>query len=99
MRSLHWQESSDGQGGWLVSGCDEGTVGVSWAGNRACEFAGREDNVACAEGACYYKSHFILKEHVGEVSDALLLRANSCCIGLLNLKSLDDVGAWLVPSP
>lgn len=52
-----------------MSGCDGGTVGVSWAGNRACEFAGGEDNVACTEGACFYKSHFILKGHVGEVKD------------------------------
>ena len=78
MRSLHWQESSDGQGGWLVSGCDGGTVGVSWASNRACEFAGHggEDNVACTEGACFYKSHFILKGHVGEVKDVLFC----CCM-------------------
>lgn len=75
VRSLHWQESSDGQGGWLASGCDGGTVGVSWVGNRTSEVAASdpEDSVACTEEACFYKSHFILKGHVGEVRNALAL--------------------------
>lgn len=69
VRSLHWQESSDGQGGWLASGCDRGTVGVSWVCNRTSEMAASDpkDNVACTEEACFYKSHFILKGHIGEV--------------------------------
>lgn len=31
---IDWQESSDGDGGWLVTGCNNGTVGVSWIDNK-----------------------------------------------------------------
>ena len=27
---IDWQESSNEDGGWLVTGCNNGTVGVSW---------------------------------------------------------------------
>ena len=30
MLCIDWQESSNGEGGWLVTGCNNGTVGVSW---------------------------------------------------------------------
>lgn len=31
---IDWQDSSDGEGGWLVTGCNNGTVGVSWIANK-----------------------------------------------------------------
>ena len=31
---IDWQESSNGEGGWLVTGCNNGTVGVSWVDNK-----------------------------------------------------------------
>ena len=31
---IDWQESSNGEGGWLVTGCNNGTVGVSWVYNK-----------------------------------------------------------------
>lgn len=72
----------------MASGCDGGTVGVSWVGNRTSEVAATdpEDSVACTEEACFYKSHFILKGHVGEVRNALALSmyTNQYCYILLS---------------
>ena len=31
---IDWQESSSGEGGWLVTGCNNGTVGVSWVDSK-----------------------------------------------------------------
>ena len=31
---MDWQESSSGEGGWLVTGCTNSTVGVSWINNN-----------------------------------------------------------------
>ena len=31
---MDWQESSSGEGGWLVTGCTNSTVGVSWIDNK-----------------------------------------------------------------
>ena len=103
MLCVDWQESSDGEGGWLVTGCSTGSVGVSWIDSkeaiakkniasrleRDCEVESaeeedgggmkgqesetgeksttREDNLACTKAACLYKSHFILRNHTGEV--------------------------------
>lgn len=32
---MDWQESSSGEGGWLTTGCSNGTVGVSWIASKA----------------------------------------------------------------
>ena len=69
--SVDWKQSTDGQGGWLVTSGSEGTVGVSWIAHRGAETANVNgagvDNVACSEGACMFKSHFNLRGHSGKV--------------------------------
>ena len=117
---MDWQESSGDEGGWLVTGCTNSTVGVSWIDSKEAYAVGRsgssvdqspadsctgedeegeggageeqesegeerkaageeerasknprasprEDNLACTKEACLYKSHFILRNHTGEV--------------------------------
>ena len=126
MLCVDWQESSGREGGWLVTGCSSGTVGVSWIDNKETiakkkeekkrprrDGAGRftvgernwdsdeeeeecegnegvgrnstthEDNLACTREACLYKSHFILRNHTGEVS-MVTNRASSvyCCMAI-----------------
>ena len=103
---MDWQESSRNEGGWLLTGCSSGTVGVSWINNKdnddasveRCRTRGveedqghdeeggeretqtarkktsglkHEDNLACTNEACLYKSHFILRNHTGEVSTVI----------------------------
>ena len=36
---MDWQESSSGEGGWLVTGCSNGTVGVSWIDSKEASVA------------------------------------------------------------
>ena len=49
---MDWQESSSGEGGWLVTGCSNGTVGVSWIASkevgvgRRCSSSPEEQNPA-----------------------------------------------------
>ena len=111
---MDWQESSSDKGGWLVTGCTNNIVGVSWINNnevgvkrndstepeekhspinsRADQDADgekeegasvegeggaskrpvhrvrpREDICAYTKKACIYKSHFLLRGHIGEV--------------------------------
>ena len=66
VRSLDWQQSVGGKGGWLATGGMEGTVGISWIESRA----GANEGTSCiahTDDACLYKSHFNLRGHVGEV--------------------------------
>lgn len=71
IRSQDWQDSSDGQGGWLVTGSEEGVVGISWI---ASENAAPDDNLACTKEACFYKSHFNMRRHVGQVSKRVCMQ-------------------------
>ena len=121
---MDWQESSGGEGGWLVTGCSNGTVGVSWIDGKEASVARdsslgkhvqspvgaqcvdhdeeggggweseegeageeaskkslrvpREDNLACTKEACLYKSHFILRNHTGEVGAVVSLSMCAC---------------------
>ncbi len=69
-RSLDWVESRDGAGGWLATGGEEGTVGISWIEDRTeVKAAGdkSDDNFACTAEGSLFKSHFNLRGHVGQV--------------------------------
>lgn len=78
--SIDWMEARDSSGGWLATGCASGTVGVSWVSyKRDVESTDsiskeetREDqplqeNIALAREGSLFKSHFILRGHIGEV--------------------------------
>ena len=76
IRSLDWQDSSEGKAGWLATASGEGDVGISWIDSRgqpgnaddtATSIAAAGANLAYTDGACMYKSHLILKGHTGEV--------------------------------
>ena len=136
---MDWQESSSDKGGWLVTGCTNSNVGVSWINNNEAgvkrngstepdlekhspinsradhdgdedgeeeeeEQAGgrgggedeegeggaskrpehradpREDNCALTKEACFYKSHFLLRGHIGEVGMTPNELLNSCIV-------------------
>ena len=101
---MDWMGSQDSRGGWLATGCSEGTVGVSWISNPEwnCDAAEMDDerdtatggatrtpeNMACTEEASYYKSHFVLKGHLGEVRSIMIvlkqcrpMTFNACSFG------------------
>ena len=84
IKSTDWKESSDGSGGWLATGCSAGTVGISWISCPSARSTSRiegEEAGTCdihapegvyatpsdGEGSLY-KSHFLLRGHLGEVS-------------------------------
>ena len=77
LHSIHWQESRDGNGGWLASGSAEGTVGVSWIASRAAAAPGQAVNVALTSEARLYKSHFMMKGHIGEVRRMYIAMAHA----------------------
>ncbi len=61
-----WKEARDSSGGWLASGCSDGTLGISWVSYQA-----RSGELVALdpeeEEEGLYKSHFILRGHLGEV--------------------------------
>ena len=79
--SIDWMEARDSSGGWLATGCASGTVGVSWVSYKRdadSKEETREDqpvreNVAIAREGSLFKSHFILRGHIGEVRDIFIL--------------------------
>ena len=68
-----WKEARDGSGGWLATGCSNGTLGISWVSYQA--RSGEELQDSQGEGlvaqeekeGVLYKSHFLLRGHMGEV--------------------------------
>ena len=45
MLCVDWQDSSNGEGGWLVTGCSNGTVGVSWVDNKEAVVRSRNSSI------------------------------------------------------
>lgn len=76
--SADWKEASDGSGGWLATGGGTGTVGISWIDYPTRDNEEKKDDsrayVVGSEEGSLYKSHFILRGHIGEVSCGIIIR-------------------------